>query len=131
MEIYDSIGTRIVRYKYDAWGVCSVDTGLTTNTTIANLNCIRYRGYYLDTETGLYYLQSRYYDPVVERLLNADTLLGANGDLLSYNLFAYCSNNPVNFSDPTGESITLTALFIAGLIGAAIAGTFNAISQTR
>ena len=55
---------------------------------------------------GFYYLQSRYYDPTVRRFLNADGIFGANQDLLSYNLFAYCSNDPVNFCDPTGCSLT-------------------------
>ena len=70
--------------------------------TLGVQNPIRYRGYYYDTETGLY-LQSRYYDPVVGRFLNADGLLGANGDLMSYNLFAYCSNNPCQYERPDGE----------------------------
>ena len=71
-------------------------------TTLGVANPFRYRGYYYDTESGFYYLQSRYYDPEVGRFLNADGILGANQDILSYNLYAYCSNNPVNLSDPTG-----------------------------
>ena len=61
-----------------------------------------YRGYYYDTETGLYYLNSRYYDPQTGRFLNADFQIGANQDLTSYNLFAYCGNSPVNRADLTG-----------------------------
>ena len=101
----------VAKYAYDAWGNCTVtplvaDTAghsITDANHIAHINPFRYRGYYYDTETGLYYLNSRYYDPQTGRFLNADALLGANGDILSYNLFAYCSNNPVMYSDPTGH----------------------------
>ena len=74
---------------------------------IANVNPIRYRGYYYDTESGLYYVGSRYYDPQVCRWINADDseiLLEDQDNLLQYNLFAYCFNNPVNMFDPTGEA---------------------------
>ncbi len=73
--------------------------------SLSQINPIRYRGYYYDTDTGFYYLQSRYYDPVVKRFISADDTdyLGANGDFVSLNLYTYCSNNPISFSDPTGE----------------------------
>ena len=69
------------------------------------MNPFRYRGYYLDTETNLYYLQSRYYDSYTGRFINADDAgnLGIGDELLSYNLFSYCANNPVMGYDPTGE----------------------------
>ena len=72
--------------------------------TVGVKNPIRYRGYYYDVETGLYYLQSRYYDPQTGRFINADDTdyLGADGSFASYNLFAYCSNNPVMNVDPSG-----------------------------
>ena len=65
---------------------------------------LRYRGYVYDTETGLYYLQSRYYDPEMGRFISADLVscLGADGSPLSYNLFIYCGNNPINRIDSTG-----------------------------
>ena len=73
--------------------------------TLGKINPLRYRGYIYDAETELYYLQSRYYDPEVGRFLNADdtAYLGADGTQLSYNLFAYCKNNPVMGYDPTGH----------------------------
>ena len=71
--------------------------------TAANeVNPFRYRGYYYDSEIGLYYLQSRYYNPEWGRFLNADVYVNANGDLIGYNMYAYCSNNPVMGYDPTG-----------------------------
>ena len=85
------------------------------------MNPFRYRGYYLDTETNLYYLQSRYYDSYVGRFINADDSgnLGLGDELLSYNLFSYCSNNPVMGYDPTGEwTFTLALAFCFNLAGA-------------
>ncbi len=70
---------------------------------IGTVNPFRYRGYYFDVEIGLYYLQTRYYDPVTGRFLNADTIFDPNVAFSSYNLFAYCENNPVRMSDPTGN----------------------------
>ena len=103
--ILNQAGQKIVSYTYDPWGkVLSVDGS--EASAIGQLNPIRYRGYYYDTETGFYYLQSRYYDPTVRRFLNADNILGANQNILSYNLFAYCSNNPINYCDPSGCYMT-------------------------
>jgi len=85
---------------------------------------LRYRGYVYDTETGFYYLQSRYYDPTTGRFINADDIdyLGADGTLLGYNLFTYCGNNPLLYSDPTGTFInTITGAIVGAIIGAASA----------
>ena len=73
-------------------------------STLGYANPFRYRGYYYDTETGYYYLNSRYYDPTTGRFLNADNRIsGAGGDIRGYNLFSYCFNNPVNMSDQDGN----------------------------
>ena len=69
---------------------------------IANINPIRYRGYYYDAETGFYYLQSRYYDPETRRFLNADGYVSTGQGMTGNNMFAYCENNPINRSDPSG-----------------------------
>lgn len=74
---------------------------------MATVNPFRYRGYYYDAETGMYYLQSRYYNPQTGRFLNADGYINANGDILGYNLFTYCGNNPVMGCDPTGNSFAI------------------------
>ena len=71
---------------------------------VANNNPLRYRRYYYDTETGFYYLQSRYYDPIVKRFLNADSYGSTGQGFLGYNMFAYCGNNPVSRTDPSGHS---------------------------
>ena len=105
-QIYDTKGNLLARYIYDTWGSTLSVTdasgkAITDPLHIANINPIRYRGYYFDAETGLYYLQSRYYDTTTRRFLNADTLLGANAGA-AYNLFAYCGNNPINMQDSDG-----------------------------
>ena len=97
-------GDTIVQYTYDAWGNILSITG-SQASTLGQINPFRYRGYYYDTETGLYYLQTRYYDPQVGRFLNADEFdfLGVDGSILSYNLFVYCLNNPLNRFDESGN----------------------------
>ena len=88
-------GNCVASYTYNAWGEHTVTNY--TSANIGNINPFRYRGYYYDTETGFYYLNARYYDPQIKRFISADEIgyLGANGDLNSYNLYAYCSNNPM------------------------------------
>ena len=83
---------------------------MTGNPIIGLLNPIRYRGYYYDIETGLYYLQTRYYDPETGRFINADGFLSTGQGVLGYNMYAYCMNNPVILYDPTGTSGLLLAL---------------------
>ena len=97
----------MVTYTYDEWGyvkriICGRD-----EEKLANSNPIRYRGYYYDTETGYYYLQSRYYDPSICRFINADVIEIAQEKknvLFGLNLFVYCTNDPINYDDFTGSS---------------------------
>ncbi len=96
VAIYNTSGTSVATYKYDAWGNVISATG-----TMASVNPFRYRGYYYDTETGFYYLRSRYYDPAICRFINADGYL--YNHLQGLNLFAYCYNNPAMYVDYTGE----------------------------
>ena len=95
-------GQIVAKYSYDAWGNCTVTNA--TGYAVGDKNPFRYRGYYYDTETGLYYLNSRYYSPEFGRFINVDSeLAGVGGTTHGYNLFAYCFNNPVNMSDPDGN----------------------------
>lgn len=87
----------VASYTYDAWGKENSRSG-----SMANINPIRYRGYYYDTETGFYYLQSRYYDPMLGRFINSDSYASTGQGFLGCNMFAYCNNNPVNGLDPSG-----------------------------
>ena len=168
-HIVDESGNIQASYKYDAWGnhkVCDANGKELSNSQtftisgfdshIGNINPIRYRGYYWDSETSLYYLQSRYYDPQVGRFINADAIdvcIATQSDQINgLNLYAYCMNNPVMCSDSTGMSsfwdsigkwfkdhwveLTIGAAFIvAGVltmgVAAAIGGaTFGGIMAT-
>lgn len=105
--IYNANGKKICTYKYDAWGECTtevVGSASSLELHLANeYDPFRYRGYYYDTETGFYYVSSRYYDPEVGRWINADGYVSKGQGILGNNMFAYCGNNPVNRVDPTGH----------------------------
>ena len=93
------------------------------NNHIGNINPLRYRGYYYDSETGLYYLNSRYYDPETGRFINADGIIGANEDLGSYNLYAYCGNNPISRADSSGQAwwhIALACVAVVAVCAAVV-----------
>ena len=100
VAILDENGNMVVSYGYDAWGAPLWCTGELAET-LGKVQPFRYRGYVFDEETGLYYLRSRYYNPGWGRFANADALIGA-GKLLSHNLFAYCSNCSVCYTDASG-----------------------------
>ena len=104
--LMDGSGTRVVEYTYDAWGKLISTTGTLANTLGAD-NPFRYRGYYYDTETGLYYLMTRYYDPEVCRFISADVYMSTGQGALGGNMWAYCLNNPILYSDTLGESVTV------------------------
>ena len=119
LKVITATGTEAAAYTYDAWGKLLTSTG-----DMAEINPLRYRGYYYDAETSLYYLQSRYYDPEVCRFINTDSFATTDIDgVLSANMFAYCENNPVINEDPTG-AIALTTLI---LIGSAVFGVATAL----
>ena len=92
--IIDSTGTEVVKYTYDAWGKKLVMSG-TLSGSLGMLNPFRYRGYVYDEETGLYYLRSRYYNPMQGRFVNADRMISKNS-------FTYCKNKPIDMTDSTG-----------------------------
>ena len=103
MGLIDSSGRTVIEYRYDTWGRdCSLLPDYQEYLDLQELNPFRYRGYVYDTETGWYYLQSRYYDPAVCRFISADVLLSTGQGVLGHNTYAYCLNNPVNRSDPSG-----------------------------
>ena len=105
IALIDSSGAVVVEYKYDAWGNHEAEVASEEYVTLANLNPFRYRGYYYDSETGLYYLQTRYYDPEVGRFISRDSIEYADPETIcGLNLYAYCGNNPVMNVDPTGCS---------------------------
>ena len=131
--ILDGNGNEVVTYIYDAWGNPLPAAGSMAET-LGYLNPLRYRGYVYDEETKLYYLQSRYYNPDICRFISADSIsyLGADGTPQSYNLFAYCGNNPVMYSDPTGHLafFVLTAI-IGTVVGLSITAAVDYIPDRQ
>ena len=97
MYLVDANGVQVAAYDYDPYGKVITSTG-----DLAEINPLRYRGYYYDTETSFYYLQSRYYDPEICRFINADGYSSTGAGFLGYNMFAYCNNNPIAFTDDNG-----------------------------
>lgn len=124
--IVNTSGTVVVSYTYDAWGNVISVTGTMANT-LGALNPLRYRGYVYDAETGLYYLQTRYYDPSMGRFICVDAFASTGQGPLSSNMYAYCLNNPLLFSDSNGNSAML-ALVITSAVSAAISATVTAIT---
>ena len=119
IAIVDKDAHSVAKYSYDAWGVCTVVSD-TSDCAIATVNPYRYRGYYYDNEIGMYYLQSRYYNPVVGRFVNGDSveiLKISLGSLFGTNLYAYTANSPVNDKDDSGDVL---ANIISGVIGALV-----------
>ncbi len=107
VAVYRSSDSKLIgTYEYDLWGrtvsVTEATAGIDTDGILSK-NPLRYRGYYFDSETGFYYLQSRYYDAGVRRFISADSLIASVGSSVQgHNLFAYCFNNPINMMDETG-----------------------------
>ena len=115
MQILDAGGNTVASYTYNAWGKI-LNLNNSTSANIGDLNPIRYRGYYYDTETGLYYLKSRYYDPEICRFINADGLASTGQGFLGANMFTYCLNNPVNYSDYCGTRPSWERRYAGGLV---------------
>ena len=124
LGLYDAWGKKVAAYDYDSWGNATVyevtqdENGNNVHTVVTEetdhisyVNPIRYRGYYYDSDLGLYYLQSRYYDSTVGRFINADGYVTTGQGVLSYNMFVYCLNNPVLLYDPNGNFSRLLSLF--------------------
>ncbi|MFA9397789.1 MAG: RHS repeat domain-containing protein [Clostridiaceae bacterium] len=137
--LIDKNGNEVVTYSYDSWGkLISIDG--TLKDTVGVKNPYRYRGYRYDSETGLYYLQSRYYNPEWGRFINADGIIGQTGNLLGHNMFSYCRNNPVNLSDPTGlfpkfpkilKNIVKAIIYVADKIASAFNEVWGTFSQVK
>ncbi|MBR3917494.1 MAG: RHS repeat-associated core domain-containing protein [Clostridia bacterium] len=110
--ILDENGNVVAEYLYDAWGKCTITYD---PIGIGEINPIRYRSYYYDTETGLYYLNSRYYDPNTGRFINADIVITTKQGIIGYNLFSYCCNNPIQMVDNNGTNPSAGALWSSSM----------------
>ena len=127
MGLVDTSGNSVASYTYDPYGKVLTATGI-----LAEKNPLRYRGYYYDSESGLYYLQSRYYDPATRRFVNADSYSSTGQGLIGHNMYAYCNNSPVALSDPTGEFWEAIGIgFIAGVVGQYVSDVIGNIKQGK
>ena len=106
VKLVDVSGAEVASYEYDAWGNVLSQSG-----SMASTNPLRYRGYYFDSETGFYYLQSRYYDPATRRFINADSYGSTGQGFVGTNMFAYCNNSPILMHDE-GGNIPNTSLMV-------------------
>ncbi|MBQ8207173.1 MAG: RHS repeat-associated core domain-containing protein, partial [Clostridia bacterium] len=125
IAIYDEDGHKVAGYVYDAWGKCTITTNV---DGIATFNPIRYRGYYYDVETGLYYLESRYYDPETGRFINADSIsviFLTPMNLYHKNLYSYCDNNPIVRVDFGGA---FWHIIVGAVVGGIVSGVTTAVS---
>ena len=136
VEIYNESGAKCAEYAYDAWGTCY--TTLDTNG-VGSLNPFRYRGYYMVSCIGLYYLTTRFYDYTTGRFINADVPSICFDDGLTLpegcNLYSYCHNNPISYVDPTGHfaivALILGAFTLVGGIAGGIIAYQNAASDGK
>ena len=137
--ILNNNNQKIADYRYDAWGKplsitpnAAGSTTLPVATAIANNQPFRYRGYVYDNETGWYYLKSRYYDPSLRRFISSDVLMSTGQGLLGLNMYAYCGNNPISRSDPTGQIWEIDGVSITiGKDPAKIQAELQLKAQTR
>ena len=122
-------GFIIGRYEYNAFGyITSIVINYDVND-IMNINPIRYKSYYYDTESNMYYLNSRYYHPLLARFITPDSYKYIDiKDRKTYNLYTYCNNNPVNYADPEG-TFGLLSFIVAAVVVAAVAATVSDIVQ--
>ena len=125
VQIIDEGGVLQAEYVYSPWGEV-----ISAEGDLAEINPLRYRGYYYDSETGFYYLRSRYYDPENHRFINADTYASTDsGDAISCNMFAYCGNNPVMRGDENGEIWAWLAGALVGAVSSAISETVHQVAE--
>ena len=133
VAIYDTNGAKIASYNYDAWGNCTIASN-TTNYTIAHANPFRYRSYYYDEDTKLYYLNARYYSPEFRRFISPDDTSYLNPESVNgLNLYCYCNNNPVMYVDPIGLNPTYGIIlsFAVIIVFAIIGGICGALRSDK
>ena len=113
-------GMQGAHYYYDAWGKILASTG-----ALVELNPLRYRGYVYDQETGFYYLQSRYYDPIICRFVSADSYTSTGQGVSGHDMFIYCNNNPVANVDIAGFWTVSVSITVSGVFGVGVSGSFE------
>lgn len=111
LSVVDGAGAEKASYTYNAWGELISSSG-----AMAEINPLRYRGYYYDEDLGFYYLHNRYYDPVICRFISPDENLCTGQGIVGNNMFAYCCNNPVSRVDSEGTFFnTIFGTIVGGI----------------
>ena len=126
LKVYNNSKNTVASFSYDSYGNILSESG-----SMSDKIHFRYRGYYYDEETGFYYLQSRYYDPSICRFISADQyeLVGTLSDTVGQlNLYAYCNNNPIMYTDPSGEFLITASMVISWIITTGIFAVSGGIS---
>ena len=129
VAVYNEAGTKLISYKYDAWGRFSTTYSNGGNSTTAVKNPFKYRGYYFDNSLAFYYLQTRYYDAWTGRFISPDTesvIIATPNALTDKNLYAYCDNNPVMRRDDDGEFWNIV---VGAIVGAAVSLVTSVVSE--
>ena len=137
IAIVNSNNETVVSYQYDSWGKLLSCEDTSEKDIVSFINPYTYRGYYYDSDTEMYFLKSRYYNPELHRFINADSVVSdTGGEILGYNMFAYCMNNPVVMSDSDGDwpkwatkvLIGTAVIAVAAVLTIATAGTGTALA---
>lgn len=124
ISLVDAEGFTVAEYAYNAWGLPMGTVG-----AMADINPLRYRGYYYDAELGFYYCKGRYYDPLICRFINADDYASTGQDFVGVNMFAYCNNNPMMHVDSQGNiPVILAVVGIGILVGGLVGAVYGAIN---
>ena len=124
VALLDASGSTVASYAYDPYGKV-----LSAEGTMAETNPLRYRGYYYDAETGLYYLMSRYYDPATCRFVNADGYASTGQGITGYNMFSYCNDNPISLCDSDG-TVPLRNTMTMMTDGGGLIPTYKKVDRT-
>lgn len=130
VALVDDSGKTVVNYVYDSWGKLLSITG-SLKDTVGIQNPFRYRGYYYDNETGMYYLKNRYYDPGLRRFIGSDAITTVEASLETFhnrNLYIYCNQNPIVRSDSKGN---IWQVLLAGAVGAGISLGYQLVFEKK
>lgn len=130
VALVDESGKTVVNYVYDSWGKLLSITG-SLKDTVGIQNPFRYRGYYYDNETGMYYLKNRYYDPGLRRFIGSDAITTVEASLETFhnrNLYIYCNQNPIVRSDSKGN---IWQVLLAGAVGAGISLGYQLVFEKK
>ena len=120
-KIVDSNGSSVFEASYDAWGLQTVNRN--------DISFHRgYTGHEMMPEFGLINMNGRLYDPLIGRFLSTDNFVQEPWNSQNFNRYSYCLNNPLMYTDPSGEIAWFVPIIAGAVIGAALSGTTYSLS---